>query len=101
MTRTLAKIVLSAFVCGLVAESAYTLYTGSAGIDTVIELAICWAVVLATAVVSAWKSINGTLVRTIVHTVVVPVPKEEPEESKDEPEESEEEPEEPEESERE
>lgn len=92
MTRTLAKIVLSAFGCGLVAETAYTLYTGSVGIDTIIELVICWGLVLAVAAVATWKAINGTLVRTVVHTVVVHVPEDEPEESEeseDEPEESE------------
>lgn len=71
MAKTLAKIVLSAFVAGLVAETAYTIYSGSASIDTAIELAICWAVILATAVSTIWKTINGTLVRTIVDTVVV------------------------------
>ena len=87
MTRTLAKIVLSAFGCGLVAETAYTLYTGSVEADTIIELVICWALVLAVAAVATWKAINGTLVRTIVHTVVVHVPEDEPEDTpEDEPE---------------
>ena len=79
MKKTLAKIIVAAFVCGLVAETAYTLYTGTAAVDTAIELAICWLVVLVTAVMATWKAINGTLVRTIVHTVVVEVPRNEPE----------------------
>lgn len=86
MKRTLAKIVLTAFMCGLVAETAYTLYTGSASIDTAIELALCWCVVLAIAMVTAWKAIDGTLVRTVVHTVVVHDEPEDEAEDEEEPE---------------
>lgn len=85
MVKVLAKIVLTALAVGLVAETAVTLYTGHCSIDTAIELAILWSVTLGVAIVTAWKAINGTLVKHQYHTVYVDrEPEDEPE---DEPEE--------------
>lgn len=85
MVKVLAKIVLTALAVGLVAETAVTLYTGHCSIGTAIELAILWSVTLGVAIVTAWKSINGTLVKHHYHVEYVErEPEDEPE---DEPEE--------------
>lgn len=84
MVKVLAKIVLTALAVGLVAETAVTLYTGHCPIDTAIELAILWGVTLGVAIVTAWKAINGTLVKHHYHTVYVDrEPEDEPEEESD------------------
>jgi hypothetical protein len=84
MVKVLAKIVLTALAVGLVAETAVTLYTGHCPIDTAIELVILWGVTLGVAIVTAWKAINGTLVKHHYHTVYVErEPEDEPEEETD------------------
>ena len=91
MVKVLAKIVLTALAVGLVAETAVTLYTGHCPIDTAIELVILWGVTLGVAIVTAWKAINGTLVKHHYHVEYVErEPEEEPEdEPETEPEEEE------------
>jgi ammonia channel protein AmtB len=84
MVKVLAKIVLTALAVGLVAETAVTLYTGHCPIDTASELVILWGVTLGVAIVTAWKAINGTLVKHHYHTVYVErEPEEKPEEETD------------------
>ena len=64
MRKTFAKVVLVALAVGMVAKTVAVLVTGSCGIGDAFELGVCWAVALGVAVVTGWKAISGTLVRT-------------------------------------
>jgi hypothetical protein len=91
MRKVVAKIVLTALACGTLAETACVLWTGKCSVDTGIELAVLWLVALGVSVVTAWKAINGTLIKVIYRTEYIerePEDEEEPEE--EEPEEEEE-----------
>jgi hypothetical protein len=60
MLKTLIVTILTAFTCGLLAETAVTLVQGVQGvypdIHTAIELGVCWFVVLATFYASVLKT---------------------------------------------
>ena len=60
MLKTLIVTILTAFTCGLLAETAVVLVQGVQGvypdIHTAIELGVCWFVVLAAFYISVLKS---------------------------------------------
>jgi hypothetical protein len=64
MRKTLARVVLVALAVGMVGKTVAVLLAGSCGIADAVELGVCWAVALGVAVVTGWKAIGGTLVRT-------------------------------------
>ena len=61
MLKTLIVTILTAFTCGLLAETAVTLVQGVQGIypdiHTAIELGVCWSVVVATFYISVLKTV--------------------------------------------
>ena len=63
MLRTLIVIVLTAFTAGLIAESTLAIYDLLHGVqvalDTAIELAVCWAMVLCTAYATVVQVARG------------------------------------------
>lgn len=63
MLKTLIVTILTAFTCGLLAETAVVLVQGVQGIlpdiHTSIELGVCWFVVVATFFISVLKAVNN------------------------------------------
>ena len=74
----------------MVGKTVAVLLAGSCGIADAVELGVYWAVALGVAVVTGWKAIGGTLVRT----EYVYEDREDDDDSEDSEEETEEEPEE-------